>query len=208
MILGGYLAVAVLLAGCSGGKSRSTAGTVATSPSTTTAVSPPAITLTSRASIAPSSTPSTSAPVTSPGLLRCPTSQLAATDDGGQGAGGTYFGRITFRNISQQPCYLDGFPGLLHVGADGQPHPATVVRRGKVSLVTLPPEGYASFAYSTSDGPFRGATSCPSPARLEVTPPDAFDYIVVVDHMPDCAGNIQVSAVLLGRISDYAQHLE
>jgi hypothetical protein len=208
MILGGHLAVAVLLTGCSGGKSSSTITTITTSTSTTTAISPSTTTPTGSASSTATSAPSTSTPVTSAGLSRCPTSQLAATDDGGQGAGGTYFGRITFRNTSEQACYLEGFPGLLHLRGDGQPHPTRVVRRGKASLVTLAPQGYASFAYSTSDGPFGSATSCPSPARLEVTPPNAFDYIVVVDHMPDCGGNIQVSAVLPGRISDYAQHLE
>jgi hypothetical protein len=42
---------------------------------------------------------------------------------------------------------------------------------------------------------------------MEVTPPNAFDFIVVAEKMPNCLAGVEVSAVLPGRISDYAQPL-
>jgi len=133
---------------------------------------------------------------------------LAATDDGGQGAGGTYFGRIEFQNTSQQTCFLGGFPGLLRLDAGGQPLPTTVTRRGTTAgVVNLAPQGLASFAYSTGDGPEGGATSCLIPARVEVTPPNSYTNIVITEHMPDCGANVAVSAVHAGLIANYAQAL-
>ncbi|MDQ6946715.1 MAG: DUF4232 domain-containing protein [Actinomycetota bacterium] len=138
---------------------------------------------------------------------RCLTSELAATDDGGQGAGGTYFGRVVFRNISQRICHLEGFPGLLRLDGTGQPRPTTVTRRGTKRLVTLAPGAYASFAYSTPNAPIGNADICPTPARLEVTPPDAYDNVVVTEHMPACGPDVQVSSVFPGRINNYAEAL-
>ncbi len=51
------------------------------------------------------------------------------------------------------------------------------------------------------------AARCPTPARLAVTPPGAFDNIVVTEQMPDCGPTVDVSPVLPDRISDYAEAL-
>ncbi len=199
-ILVGVVAIAFLLVACGRGKSTGNAQIAPTSLlpplSTTTTLNPP-----------PSSIPASSVPASPTDAGRCVTSALAATDDGGQGAGGTYFGRIVFRNISQQSCHLEGFPGLVRLDGAGQQRPTTVTRRGIAGLVNLAPQGYASFAYSTSNAPFGDVATCPAPARLQVTPPDALDNIVVAEQMPDCSPDVQVSAVLPDRISNYSDPL-
>ncbi len=209
---------AALLAGCGGGSNSSaptstSAPTTASAPASTTQSSTPATTSTvsSPSGMPPGGTTtpsgSSSPPTSSANPSRCRSSDLAATDDGGQGAGGTYFGVIVFRNTTQQACTLDGFPGLLRLDPAGHPRPTSVTRRGVAHLVTLAPQGRASFGYSAADGPHGTATSCPSPARLEVTPPNAFNSIVVAEKMPDCGPDVPVSAVLPGVINDVAQAL-
>ncbi len=199
-ILWGVVAMAFLLVACGRGKSTGNAQVAPTRspppPPTTATLNPPA-----------SSIPTSSVPASPTDPGRCLRSELAATDDGGQGAGGTYFGRIAFRNISQQSCHLEGFPGLLRLDGAGQPRPTTVTRRGIAGLVNLAPQGYASFAYSTSNTPFGDVATCPAPAQLEVTPPDALDNIVVTEQMPDCSPVVQVSAVLPDRIGNYSDPL-
>ncbi len=74
--------------------------------------------------------------------------------------------------------------------------------------MTLTSKGYASFAYATSDGPVASGSTCLTPARIEVTPPNAFDHLVIPEKMPDCGPNVQVSAVTAGILTNYAQALE
>ncbi|MDQ2759184.1 MAG: DUF4232 domain-containing protein [Actinomycetota bacterium] len=200
MVLGGIRAVmvtlVVALAGCGG----SVHATVSAPPATTvikttrTPAPPPA----TNTVTAPSPTPASS----TGGPPRC--SELAATDDGGQGAGGTYYGRVTFRNVTDQTCVLGGFAGLQHLDPAGRPLPTNVIRDGSSHLVTLAPQARASFAYRTSDG---ATGPCQDAPRMEVTPPGSYHQIVVVEKAPDCEPGIGVSAVMPGRIQDLAAAL-
>jgi len=142
-------------------------------------------------------TPSTSASSTA-AVGRCDTKHLAITDDGGQGAGGTFLGRFTFRNITSTPCYLAGSPGFLRLGVNGQPVPTNVVRqKSSAATVVLQPKGraYARYSYLES-----GVAPCPSAAKAaRVTPPDATAFIVVTSNIDPCGdmkGTVDVKAVV------------
>jgi hypothetical protein len=133
---------------------------------------------------------------------------LAATDDGGQGAAGTFLGQVVFRNISEQTCTLFGYPGLQRLDASRAPLPTEVIRLPEKpsSLVTLAPQEQASFGYSycsgcgTSTDDQGTCTPVPS-AFVEVTPPDERDFIVVPSTIASCDvnGRIKVSALAPGK---------
>ncbi len=172
---------------------RSTAPVPAsTAPHTTVPTRPPAP--------AASSTPSRLGFQGSPLERRCHTSQLAMTDDGGQGAGGSFYGRVVFRNISAAPCTLLGFPGLQRLDSGHGPLPTKTVRSyGPPKLVTLSRQQKAYFAYNYIESPL-GNQSCSdyTPASyVQVTPPDETDSITIRSLMRPCrpGGETDVSAL-------------
>ncbi|MFN2609125.1 MAG: DUF4232 domain-containing protein [Acidimicrobiales bacterium] len=101
-----------------------------------------------------SGTPSQSSSPPSGRADRCHSSQLAATDDGGQGGAGKFFGQVVFGNISAQACTVFGYPGLQRLAASRAPLPTKVIRLPDKppSLVTLAPQEQAPFGYSYCGG--------------------------------------------------------
>jgi len=114
---------------------------------------------------------------------------------GSSGAAGTIETTVGLRNTSATACTLGGYPGLLLLDAAGAALPTTVVRKGSYSFtamspttVSLSPGASVYFNIGYSDVPVGSETSCPSSAKLEITPPNAFDHLVVVATLSPCGG--------------------
>lgn len=179
---------AVFLVGCSSGSSAptTTAATNTTAPST----APSTTAATTSASTNPGSTTSVPAGETS-----CPASALAGAIAGSSGAAGTIETTVGLRNASTTTCTLGGYPGLLLLNAAGSALPTTVVRKGAFAFtamspttVTLSPGASVYFNIGYSDVPVGGETSCPTSAKLEITPPNAFDHLIIVATLAPCGG--------------------
>ena len=107
------------------------------------------------------------------------------------------------RNTTATACSLGGYPGLLLLAASGSALPTTVVRKGTYSFtamspttVSVAPGGSVYFNIGYSDVPVGTETSCPSSAKLEITPPNAFDHLVVAATLSPCdGGSMTVSPV-------------
>jgi hypothetical protein len=186
----GGLVVAVLAAGvtlgaCSSGSSSPTTSSTTGSGPTTTARS---------------TTSSTGgAPTTSSGTPRCATAALTGSVVGSSGAAGTIETTVALKSTAGGPCILGGYPGLQLLGPSGSPLPTKVVRGGTYSFttiapttVTLAPGQSAYFNIGYSDVPVGGQTSCPSSSSLEVTPPNAFDHLVLTVSLSPCGGGTMV----------------
>lgn len=89
------------------------------------------------------------------------------------GAGGSYYERILFRNISTTTCSLFGYPGVKLADASGHAV-KTLTQRGPATahLIVLAPGALASATISGADfGPNGGATPCkPSAGVLVIAP--------------------------------------
>ena len=117
----------------------------------------------------------------------CAVDSLALSVLGQSGAAGTIEATFGLRNSSTSSCTLVGFPGTQMLGASGAPFATqTTVRGGGYSFtnfpatqVTLAPGATAYFNLGYSDVPTATETSCPSPARLEVTPPNDYSQLTV-----------------------------
>ena len=77
--------------------------------------------------------------------------------------------------------------------------PTKVIRGGTYSFtsmapttVTLAPGDSAYFNIGYSDVPVGGETSCPSSASLEITPPNAYDHLVLPVTLAPCGGGTLV----------------
>jgi len=134
---------------------------------------------------------------------RCTVSQLSVRQTSSNGAAGSIGLTYAFTNISGSTCSLFGYPGMLMLNASGKPLPTTVVRAPSVVVpsvaehtVVLAPNAIASFYAGYSDV---SASSCPQASRLEVTPPNAYDHLVISTSIAPCRGRINVSPVFAGK---------
>jgi hypothetical protein len=132
---------------------------------------------------APSATPT---PPPAPGLDRCHTGGLLISFAGSQGAAGTIVDTFRVANTLSTPCSLYGFVGMLMLDGSGGPLTTRVVRNGGIfstqagpSRFVLQPGTAAAFQAAWSDVPHRSETVCPQAARLEITPPDEFDHVII-----------------------------
>ena len=149
----------------------------------------PSSTTTSAATV-PTSTSSTVA-----GTTRCTTANLKGAVVGSSGAAGTIETTVALKSTAATPCVLGGYPGLQLLSAGGANLPTTVVRKGNYSFtamapttVTLAPGQSAVFNIGYSDVPVGSETSCPTSASLEVTPPNAYDDLVIAAALAPCGG--------------------
>lgn len=171
---------------------------------------PPAPSSPPPAAAAAPTPPPPAEPTTGPSaVVSCDTSGLSVTDAGGQGAAGTFLGVMVLRNVTTTRCTLYGYPGLQRLDAQGRPMPTVVVRDPTVpaALVHLGPQQQASFGYSYLESPLDGATTCPRPAGLQVTPPGQRSFAVVRPGgggfvLYDPTGEVRVRAVIAG-VKDY-----
>ena len=138
-----------------------------------------------------------------PTIYRCDTSDLSAGLGEALGAGGQSSRYFLLTNVSDHPCGLIGYPGLQMLDANGAALATQVSRWGtKWPTVILQPGGVASFEVIWQNG-FGYATpppSCAFPARIEVTPPNAYTSLAVaVQGIEVCSnGLLEVTSVVAG----------
>ena len=188
--VGAVLFGGVLLGACS---SNSPAPTT-TSVSTTTGRS-----TTTGAARSTTTTSGGSATTAPSGPVRCVTAALTGSVVGSSGAAGTIETTVALRSTAASACILGGYPGLQMLAASGAALPTIVVRKGSYSFtsmapatVTVAPGQSAYFNIGYSDVPVGSETSCPTSASVEVTPPDAFDHLVMPAALGPCAGGTLV----------------
>src|SRR5262249_34911880 len=138
-------ATALVVAGCTAGGASSSSSAAAPPASTAAAPSSPAI------SAAPSSPAASAAPAASNspnnvtagnGTPACATRGLQATVGISQGAAGSIYQVIDFKNISGAPCTLFGYPGVALAGGAPVTQIGAAAARSRGSsarLVTLAP---------------------------------------------------------------------
>lgn len=146
--------------------------------STTTATMP-----TTAAPTTPSTTTTVAATTRS---ARCRADQLHASLGQAGAAAGHVGDTITLHNASATTCTLEGYPGLALLGSGGRPLPTEVhrgagyiVRPETPTLVTLAPGQDASFALGYADATGYSGQACPTSQSVEVTPPNAFHFLVL-----------------------------
>lgn len=121
-------------------------------------------------------------------LQPCTGAMLSARLYDQDGAAGTLGGDIALRNLSPQPCTLEGYVNLQGIvggrvvqlgvthSADG---PLLNNNNGMlptVRLITLRPEQDAFVAYEDSDVP-NGPTPCSATQTLLITPPQSGSHV-------------------------------
>jgi hypothetical protein len=144
---------------------------------------------------APSPGSATSAPSNAGTPDRCHTAGLAVTPAGRTGAAGTIVDTYRLANQTTAPCVVFGFAGMQMLDAAGAPIPTRMVRLGGMfsqqagpSRFTLQPGAAASFQAAWSDVPHGSEGPCPQSSRLEVTPPDEFDHVILAVTIAPCGG--------------------
>jgi hypothetical protein len=138
------------------------------------------------------SAPATAAPAATPttasnGPDRCHTGGLLISFSGAQGAAGTIVDTFRVANSTTSACTLFGYVGMLMLDGSGAPMTTRVVRNGGFfstqagpSQFLLQPGTAASFQAAWSDVPHQTDTGpCPQASRLEITPPDEFDHVII-----------------------------
>lgn len=154
-----------------------------------------------------------SAPAASASWPQCSENQVEITAKGMGAALGHVGVLFTLRNVSASSCRLDGYPGMLLLGSQGQALTTNVVRAINGSYlilkvvphsVALPPGVTASFDLEYGDNPVGAQANepynqaCPSATSIEVTLPNATDHSVVPVSIAPCGGQVLVSPVVPG----------
>lgn len=138
-------------------------------------------------------------PTTASGPHRCLVPKLVGSVVGGSGAAGTIETTFALKSTATTTCVLGGYPGLQMLSSSGTPLPTKVVRRGSYSFtsmapttVTVAPGGSVEFNVGYSDVPVGNETSCPSSKSIEITPPNAYDHLVIAATLSPCGGGTLV----------------
>jgi len=155
-----WLAVALMLGGCSlfGHSSAARTTTTAASPTSSTTTPAPA----TSSSTSPSSTSST--------VPGCKGSLLSVARGRSSGAASTIGLGFVVTNGGARTCTLEGYPTIVLVPASGNVHPV-FTETGSVAPVHLAAGGKAGFLLEYSDLPVDGQTTCPSVVAVDVTLP-------------------------------------
>jgi Domain of unknown function (DUF4232) len=192
-------ATALILAGCGGSASPSSAGqaSVTTNQSST----PPATSSTTGSTRTTASTPAattTTAPAaTTPSICRA--SELSASFLGGQAATGHGLLGFALRNISSQACVGFGYPGVQFLTRSGQPLPTVPTHTHQDFFGTLAnhplrvdPGATVSFRLGVTHGAASTA-GCATAYALQIIPPN--DTVTLRVAIPDGAYECQTTTV-------------
>jgi len=129
----------------------------------------------------------------SAGTSRCHTGALTLSLGAGEGAAGTAYVPLVFKNVSGRTCTLFGFPGVSWVaGDDGHQVNVPFARTGAAkSTVTLAAGAVAHATLATHDVGFYDVAQCkPVSVRgLRVYPPDETKSIFVPLATKACSVN-------------------
>lgn len=129
------------------------------------------------------------------GTSACLTRYLNGSVTHEQGAAGSTYLDIVFKNLNNQACTLDGYPGVSFgagtpVNQVGQP----AQRNAQVSptTVTLQPGGYAYAVLQIGGAEnYPSATCQPTPTTyLQVYPPNSTNLLYIAFQSNACKGNI------------------
>ena len=169
----------VVLAGCGGSPSNTSADTGSAS--------------TSKPSHAPKKQTgsSSSAAPTPSGPARCTTKDLRVSLTGGEGAAGSTYYDLTLTNTSGHVCRTGGFGGVSLVG-DGNGTqigaPADRTEPGKVRAITLRPDGRAAATLRVTNAENYSPSKCkPAPAEgFRVYPPNETHAAYVAQGSTGC----------------------
>jgi len=169
----------VVLAGCGGSPSKTSADTGSASTSKP-----------SHAAKKQTGSPSSAAPTPS-GPTRCTTKDLRVSLTGGEGAAGSTYYELTLTNTSGQVCRTGGFGGVSLVG-DGNGTqigaPADRTEPGKVRAITLRPDGRATATLRVTNAENYSPSKCdPAPAEgFRVYPPNESHAAFVAQGSTGC----------------------
>lgn len=116
---------------------------------------------------------------------RCAVPQLSGSLKAGSPGAGQRFATLTLKNRSSKRCSLFGYPGGQLLSASGADIPTNVVRdhsRTPKTVVLNPGRSASTLlqwgAIAGSGDAQRGRCQ-PNPARIEVTPPNATNHLVL-----------------------------
>ena len=202
----GLVVVAALTSaatGCTSTASSSSSPTAATSatssaaPTASAAASPTApspatstSTSTKTAAVSPRAVPSSEPPSAS--STACPTRSLAATVGLGQGAAGSVYQVIDFKNLSNTTCTLYGYPGVSLASGSPVTQVGAAASRSTetaVSVVTLAPGQSANALLRITQALNYPSATCSPVATtyLQIFPPDQFTPIYLAYKSTGCA---------------------
>ncbi|WP_158888498.1 DUF4232 domain-containing protein [Amycolatopsis anabasis] len=182
-------ALAVALTGCGNG------GTPNAQPSTSSAPTTSASETPSSSSPPASSTPGPSQqpPPAQPDNGLCKSANLQLSLGQGDGAAGTVYRPLKFTNTGDQPCTIQGFPGVSYVaGDDGHQVGPAAFRDGQKGGPVLLKKGETAFAdvgFVTVQN-YEPGVCKPQPVRgLRVYPPQETESKFVEYNGTGCAGD-------------------
>jgi len=136
----------------------------------------------------------------------CLTRYLGGSVGTSQGAAGSVYFDIVFKNLDTKPCTLDGYPGVSLGGGNpvqqiGQP----AGRNPQVNpvKVTLQPGGHAYAVLQIGDAGNYPSSTCQPAATtyLQVYPPNDSNLLYIAYNTTGCRGNVvtmQIEAVQPG----------
>lgn len=132
--------------------------------------------------------------------VQCTAGMLSgSTDSAGGGAAGHLEMRILVKNTSNQPCFMDGYPGVSLVGKGNGTQLGAAAERNpaqpSAGQVTLAPGASAQAALRyTQAGNYQSACSQTAADGLRVYPPGATDALYIPQPLTACTED---SVVLL-----------
>jgi hypothetical protein len=131
----------------------------------------------------------------SSGASTCLVRYLNGSVGASQGTAGSTYVDLVFKNLNNQPCTLDGYPGVsFGAGTPVQQlgQPADRNPQATPQKVTLQPGGYAYAVLQIGDaGNYPAATCQPaSTTYLQVYPPNTTNQLYVAYDSTGCKGNV------------------
>jgi hypothetical protein len=191
-------AAALLLALAACGDDGGSTGTAPTTTPPASVTTPPATTT------APAATTTTRRPPTSTasgkptrGAVACAANQLAVSAGHVEGAAGSRFVPIVFRNRSSRTCLMRGYPAVAGLDPAGKVVAHASQTGGAQQTVVVRPGAAASSLVRAAAVPSGDATCPPDYAALRVSPPGQSAATTLAVSLPACGG-LEVRPVAAG----------
>jgi uncharacterized protein DUF4232 len=184
------MVLGVVATGCASGSSGA--------PVTTTVTTTVTVTPGSSGTMSPPHVIATPSEGTATGTPRCDGPSLAVSVTDAEGAAGTIYYRIDFRNRGSAACYLQGFPGVSAADASGKAEvDASRDTTPAARRVVVAPGRSAHANLAVRNVP-PGSAACPSYPLLLVTPPDSRRTTTISRSVRPCAGQMRITVVQAG----------
>ena len=141
-------------------------------------------------------------------MAGCRTGDLHGSLEGGDGAAGTIYYRLTLTNTGDRPCALGGYGGVSFVGNRGRQLGAPARRdasQGGPRLLVLPAGGSAVARLGVAEAGNYDSSQCqPATARgLRVYPPNETASLFVAHRFVACtSSDVQLLTIQPYRAAD------